>query len=100
RTLGPGNENGRQHNENHQVSITIGKPFRGGVVGAITKVGSDYGSLPIDSKTGAGRAGGDIQAIGTMAAVGQTMLHVIGADPTKITSPNGTGKVITAALAV
>src|SRR2546430_9734238 len=30
RTIGPTNTDGRQHNENHQVSITIGKPFRGG----------------------------------------------------------------------
>jgi len=28
RTLGPRNVDGRDHNENHQVSITIGKPFR------------------------------------------------------------------------
>ena len=31
RTLGPSNTDGRQHNPNHQVSLTIGKPFRGGV---------------------------------------------------------------------
>src|SRR5436190_5674051 len=35
RTLGPGNENGRQHNENHHVGLAIGKPFRGGVVGGV-----------------------------------------------------------------
>ena len=31
RTLGPSNVDGRNHNENHQVSLTIGKPFKGGV---------------------------------------------------------------------
>jgi hypothetical protein len=99
RTLGPGNTDGRQHNGNHQVSITIGKPFVGGVVGAVTPVDADYGCLPIDSKTGAGTAGGDIEAVDTLAAFGQTMLAAIGADPSVITSPQGTGKVMQSALA-
>ena len=38
RTLGPGNTDGRQHNQNHQVSITIGKPFAGGVIGGVGPV--------------------------------------------------------------
>ena len=33
RTIGPGNTDGRQHNQNHQVSVTIGKPFAGGIIG-------------------------------------------------------------------
>src|SRR5262249_48643813 len=33
RTLGPGTRDGRQHNANHQVSVTIGKPLKGGVIG-------------------------------------------------------------------
>ena len=45
RTLGPGNTDGRQHNENHQVSVTIGKPFAGGVIGGVGPVGKDYGAL-------------------------------------------------------
>jgi Protein of unknown function (DUF1501) len=99
RTLGPSNTDGRQHNGNHQVSITIGKPFRGGVVGAVGPVAPDYGALPIDSKTGAGNSSGDIRPIDTLAAFGQTMLAAIGADPTVITSPSSTGKVVASALA-
>ena len=34
RTIGPSNTDGRQHNQNHQVSVTIGKPFAGGIIGA------------------------------------------------------------------
>jgi hypothetical protein len=98
RTLGPTNTDGRQHNSNHQTSITIGKPFRGGVVGAVGPVGSDYGALQIDSTSGAGRAGADINAVDTLASFGQTMLASIGADPSVISSPNGTGKVIRSAL--
>jgi hypothetical protein len=97
RTLGLGNTDGRQHNGNHQVSIVIGKPFRGGVIGGVGPVAPDYGALPIDSTTGA--AGGDIRAVDTLAAYGQTMLASVGADPSVITSPNGTSKVVAAALA-
>ena len=35
RTIGPGNTDGRQHNPNHQVSFTIGKPFKGGIIGGV-----------------------------------------------------------------
>lgn len=97
RTLGPSNTDGRQHNSNHQVSVTIGKPFHGGVIGAIAPVGTDYGALAIDSTSGAGNSSGDVQPVDSLAAFGQTMLAAIGGDPSGITS--ATGKVITAALA-
>jgi hypothetical protein len=95
RTIGPGNSDGRQHNPNHQVSITIGKPFRGGVVGGVAPVQSDYGALAIDSKSGMGGSGADITAVDTLAAFGKTALTAVGADASAI----GSGKVITAALA-
>ncbi|HZU83333.1 MAG TPA: hypothetical protein VE987_10470 [Polyangiaceae bacterium] len=97
RTIGPGNTDGRQHNPNHQVSITIGKPFQGGVIGGVGPVAPDYGATAIDSKTGA--PGGDVAAIDTLAAFGQTLLAAVGGDPSAITSPSGSGKVIAAALA-
>jgi hypothetical protein len=99
RTLGPGNTDGRQHNGNHQVSVCIGKPFRGGVIGAVAPVGTDYGALPIDSASGAGSAAGDVRAADTLAAFGQTMLAAVGADPSAISSPTGTARVVSAALA-
>jgi hypothetical protein len=99
RTLGPGNTDGRQHNGNHQVSITIGKPFRGGVMGGVAPVAPDYGATAMSSTTGAGGSGGDIRAVDTLAAFGQTMLASVGGDPSAITSPNGTSKVVAAALA-
>jgi hypothetical protein len=99
RTIGPGNTDGRQHNPNHQVSIAIGKPFVGGVVGGVTRVQSDYGALPIDSKSGAGTSGGDIRAADTLAAFGMTMMAAVGADPSSITSPTGSGAVVAGALA-
>ena len=99
RTIGPGNTDGRQHNQNHQVSIAIGKPFKGAVVGGVAPVGSDYGATPINSKTGAGGSGGDIQAIDTLSAFAMTMLSAVGGDPTVLTSPTATAKVISSVLA-
>jgi hypothetical protein len=100
RTLGPSNTNGRQHNPNHQVSITIGKPFRAGVIGGVGPVASDYGALGIDSKTGRGIAtGADIDAGSTLASFGKTALAAVGVDAGTIDSLISTGKVVPAALA-
>jgi hypothetical protein len=103
RTLGPGNTDGRQHNPNHQVSITIGKPFKGGVVGGITPMmlgaSMDYGALPIDSASGKGASSGDISALDSLSSYGQTMLAAVGADAGTIASQITGGKVIQGALA-
>ena len=99
RTLGPGNTDGRQHNPNHQVSLSIGKPFRGGVIGGVGPVGSDYGALPIASKTGQGSAGGDIPATETLGAFGKTMLAAVGVPPAVISQQITLGQVVPAALA-
>jgi hypothetical protein len=99
RTLGPGNTDGRQHNPNHQVSIAIGKPFKGGVIGGITKLGADYAALAVDSKTGAGAVGGDITALNTLPSFGQTLLAGVGVDPRTIASQIALGKVFSSALA-
>jgi hypothetical protein len=103
RTLGQGNTDGRQHNPNHQVSIAIGKPFKGGVVGGITPMmlgaSMDYGCLPIDSASGKGSAGGDVTALDTLSAFGQTMLAAVGVDPATIATQITAGKVVQGALA-
>jgi hypothetical protein len=98
RTIGPGNTDGRQHNQNHQASVVIGSPFKSAVVGGVAPVGSDYGATTINSKTGAGGSGGDIEAIDTLSAFAMTMLASVGADPTILTSPTMTAKVVSAAL--
>jgi hypothetical protein len=99
RTLGPGNAHGRAHNANHQVSLTIGKPFKGGVIGGVAPVEPDYGALAVDPTTGAGRPGAAIRPIDTLAAFAQSMLSAVGGDPSLVTSPGGTAKVIAAGLA-
>jgi hypothetical protein len=87
--------NGRAHNGNHQVSLTIGKPFKGGVIGGVAPVGLDYGALPINSTTGAGSTSGDISAVDTLGAYAKTVLSSVGGDPSVISQ----GKVIAPALA-
>jgi hypothetical protein len=86
--------NGRTHNPNHQVSVTIGKPFKGGVIGGCVPAHGDYGAAPIDSMTGAGSSSGDIGPVDTLATFGRTMLAAVGGDPGVISS----GKVIAPAL--
>ena len=99
RTLGPRNVDGRDHNENHQVSITIGKPFRGGVIGGVAPVARDYGAVAINSTTGAGGSGGDISPVESLASFGKTALAAVGVDAGVIASSITTGKVVPAALA-
>ena len=99
RTLGPGNSDGRQHNPNHQVSITIGKPFKGGIIGGVAPVGTDYGALAIDSRSGAASASGDVSPVNSLAAFGRTMLAAVGVSPAIISSDVATGTVVTGALA-
>jgi hypothetical protein len=99
RTIGPGNTDGRQHNANHQVSIAIGKAFRGGVIGGVAPFNNDYGATSLDSKTGASSPNGDVTAIGTLAAFGQTALVGAGIDPTVASKLIPNSKVISAALA-
>ena len=99
RTLGPGNTDGRQHNENHQVSVTIGKPFAGGVIGGVGPVGNDYGALPIISKTGKGAADGDIQPLQTLPSYGRTLLSAVGVDKATLDAEIIGGTVVSAALA-
>ena len=87
--------NGRTHNGNLQTSVVIGKPFKAGVYGGVAPVGVDYGATGIDSTSGASSASGDITALDTLGAFGQTMVASVGGDPTIITQ----GKVIKGALA-
>src|SRR5262249_20205454 len=93
RTIGPSNINGRNHNGNHQVSLSIGKPWKGGVIGAVGPVGTDYGALAIDSNTGAGGPGGDISPNNSLASFGKTALAAIGVDAHTIDAAISSGKV-------
>lgn len=106
RTIGPGTADGRDHNAYHQVSITIGNPFRGGVVGGVAPVaaggvgaGNDYGAVPIDSQTGRASPSGDISAFESLASFGQTVLAGAGVGLATVSAAVSSGKVIAGALA-
>jgi hypothetical protein len=86
--------NGRNHNPNHQVSVTIGAPFKAGVVGGVAPVAGDYGCTQIDSTTGNSVSSGDIGTYDTLGSFGMTLLQGVGGDPTVLNR----GKVIQGAL--
>jgi uncharacterized protein (DUF1501 family) len=94
RTLRLNPSGGRDHNPTHQVSIAIGKPWKGGVIGGVVPATYDYGCTAIDSASGAGSASGDVQPVDTLGAFAKTVLAGVGGDPSVISS----GKVITGAL--
>jgi hypothetical protein len=93
RTLG-GAGNGRGHNANHHVSVCIGKPFKGGVIGGIQPEGSDFGAQPITASSGT------VASSDTIYAYAMTMLQAVGAPSSVVQSVmSTTGQVITDALA-
>jgi uncharacterized protein DUF1501 len=99
RTLGSKGTRGRDHNENHHVSVVIGKGFKSSLIGGVGPVAKDFGALAIDSTTGKGGAGGDIAPLDSLSSYGKTMLAAVGADSAFIDQAVFGGKVVPAALA-
>lgn len=99
---------GRTHNPDHQVSLMIGKGFKGGVVGGIgpanSKAGQtsgDFGCLPIDSTTGVASAGGDVAPLDTLASWAKTVMTGVGVASAQVDSAitDANAKVVQSALA-
>ena len=88
RTIGGANTDGRQHNPNHQVSLTIGKPFASGVLGGIAPVGNDFGATNIGAVTP-----GD-----SLASYGKTVMSAVGIDDAYIQQVITSGSVVKEAL--
>jgi len=99
RTMGPSHTDGRDHNKNHQVSLAIGKGFRGALIGAVAPVDDDYGATAIDSASGAGSPGGDIQPEDSLASFAKTVMTGVGVNDDVIAQQITSGTVIRAALA-
>jgi len=93
--------NGRDHQGDHHVTVLIGKPFKGSVVGGLEPTNSDYRALSIDSASGAGIAGGtgDIPFSDTLASVGKTLAAGCGVDRGFVDQDIRRGKVVPGALA-
>jgi hypothetical protein len=91
---------GRGHNPNLQTSITIGNPFKPGVIGGVMPVDNDIGCTGINPTTGGIESGsGGISAENTLASFGQTLLAAVGVPSSTITGVIPIGSVITGALA-
>ncbi len=89
RTLGPSNTDGRNHNPNHQVSLTIGKPFKSGILGGLGPVANDFGAVAI----------GSVVPTDTLASYGKTVMTAVGVEAGFIGKAITSGSVITKALA-
>jgi hypothetical protein len=98
RTLGPASKNGRQHNPNHQVSLTIGKPFQSAVIGGVQPVDKDYGAASFAAASGEISAGGDVPPSESLASFGKTVLRALGVEDQAIEREVTLGRVVSAAL--
>ena len=93
--------NGRDHQGDHHVTVLIGKPFKGGVVGGLEPTNSDYRAMSIDSSSGAAVAAGagDIPFSDTLAALGKTLAAGCGVDRGFVDQDIRRGKLVAGALA-
>ncbi len=96
-----GSTNGRNHHGDHHVTVLIGKPMKGGVVGGLEPANNDYRATSIDSRSGGAVAGGsgDIPFSETLSAAGKTLGAACGVDRGLLDQNIAGGKVVAAALA-
>ncbi|HEX4513229.1 MAG TPA: hypothetical protein VH054_06825 [Polyangiaceae bacterium] len=98
---------GRNHNQDHECSIMIGKPFKSAVIGGMwpsnTKLlqgAADFGCMPIDSKTGLPNSSGDVAPVETLSSWAKTIMTGVGVSDDQITASitDTNAKVIAGAL--
>ena len=92
---------GRQHNDQHSVSIISGANVRGSVVGGVSYIGggNPFRATPINSATGAADAGGDVTFGDTLASYGKTLAAACGVGQKGIDDVFLRGKIVAGALA-
>ena len=103
------NTNGRQHNDQHHVTVMIGKGVAGSVIGGPALMAgaapgggggnSEYAALPIDSSTGLGSASGDIPYGSTLQSMGMTLAAAVGVPVSMIAQNILSGTIVRPALA-
>jgi hypothetical protein len=103
------NDNGRQHNDRHHVTVVIGKGVQGSVIGGPTLLpgaapgggagDSEYGALPIDSSTGLGSSSGDIAYGDTLTSMARTVASAVGISDSVIAQNILSGTAVKPALA-
>lgn len=98
RTLKRNAGGGRNHNQNHHVMTLFGKNVKGGVIGGLDLVDSDYGAVAIDSMTGKGGPGGDIDPLTSLESAGKTLAAALQMPTERIDQRISGGKVVAAAI--
>jgi Protein of unknown function (DUF1501) len=96
-----GYTNGRDHHGDHHVTVMIGKPFKGSVVGGLEPFRSDYRAMSLDSVSGSGVASGagGIPFSETLSAAGKTLGAACGVDRAFLDQNIRKGKLVVGALA-
>jgi uncharacterized protein (DUF1501 family) len=98
RTLKRNVGGGRNHNQNHHVMTLFGKHVKGGVIGGVDVVDNDYGAVAIDSKTGKGGDGGDIDPLTSLESAGKTLAAALQLSADVIDKRIAAGKVVSGAI--
>jgi hypothetical protein len=114
RTMAAYNTQGRQHNQNHELSIMIGKPFRSIVAGGLAPVDTvgnplntptdpkffDWGCTGMKTDGTSTRTPGstDIANVDTLASWGKTVLTAVGVPSDQVNTTITGGSVITGCI--
>lgn len=97
RTLRKKGTAGRDHNRSHHVTVMVGDPFKGGVVGGVERSGNDYRATSIDSASGA--VNGDIPYDDTLGSMAKTLGLALGIPRAQLDEAVKVGKPVLSAFA-
>ena len=94
RTLKRNTAGGRNHNQNHHVMTMFGKHVKGGVIGGVDVVDTDFGAVAIDSASGKADAKGDIDPLSSLESAGKTLAAALQMPADRIEARINAGKVV------
>jgi cysteine-rich repeat protein len=89
---------GRNHNQNHHVMTFFGKHVRGGVIGGVGRVDSDFGALQLSSTTGKAEPDGDVDPLSSLESAARTLASALRVPAERVDLRINGGKTVTAAL--
>lgn len=93
--------NGRNHNDQHAVSLLVGGNVKGGVIGGLGQANSAqaFRAQPIDSTSGAVSNSGDVRYEDSLASYAKTLVAAAGVDVATTNDVLRSGTVVQGALA-
>jgi hypothetical protein len=98
RTLKRNAAGGRNHNQNHHVTLMFGKNVKGGVVGGVVPLAGDFAASAIDSATGRASASGDIDPLSSLESAARTLAAALRLPDERINARITAGRVVRAAV--